>query len=459
MIGGAVLRRLAVATAIALPGVPAAAQSAWQPPALTITRYDEDWSGLAHASDPARWTERLKYVPLGGDAYLTTGIEARARDESYRDNLWGDGPAPDDGYLWLRLMPYADLHVGQLRAFVQPIAAYAVGVAGGPGPIDQTRVDLLQGFADATVRVGGDATVTLRGGRQMLSLGTERLVGTRYGPNVPLAFDGFRALFETGGTTVNFLAAEPVRPGPGSFDDRSSAAKSLWGVYATRPGFDLYYLGYRNRRAQFDAGSGEERRHSIGLRSFGTAYDWHWNVEAVVQFGRLGDQRIRAWTIGSELGRHLRDVPFKPDLVMRFNMVSGDTKRGDGTLGTFNALFPKGKYFGELSPIGPYNIVNLNPGVTLDLGGNVSAGLMGQFYWRYASADGIYDVPGNLVRSAGTARSRFIGRQIEATADWQATPELDLSVSLSGFAPGAFIRETGPARAIAMLGLEANYRF
>ena len=34
----------------------------------------------------------------------------------------------------------------------------------------------------------------LRGGREQMSLGTERLVGTRYGPNVPLAYDGGRVI-------------------------------------------------------------------------------------------------------------------------------------------------------------------------------------------------------------------------------------------------------------------------
>ncbi|TYC91403.1 hypothetical protein, partial [Novosphingobium sp. BW1] len=36
---------------------------------------------------------------------------------------------------------------------------------------------------------------------------------------------------------------------------------------------------------------------------------------------------------------------------------------------------------------------------------------------------------------------------------------LELSGSLSLFAPGAFIHQTGPSRTITMSGLEANFRF
>lgn len=442
-----------------LVATPALAQGgeAWQPPTLTNTRYDEDWGKLADpANRTGRWTEQLKYIPLDADGstWAGTGVELRARMESFGDNLWGGAPAPDDAYLWLRAAPYVDLDAGPVRAFVQPIAAYAVGVAPSASPIDQTRTDLLQGFVE--VEAG---PVILHGGRQMLSLGTERLVGTRYGPNVPLAFDGGRADVHLGRATVSLFAAHPVQARAGTFDDRSSPDKALWGAYATLPGLDLYYLGYRNRAALFGGVDGREERHSLGLRSHGASGDWGWNVEGVYQFGHYEGQRIAAWTIGTEVGRRFPNLPLAPDATLRFNIVSGDRRAGDGRLGTFNALFPKGKYFGELSPVGPTNIVSLNPRVSGALGGGVSASLAAMAYWRASKGDGVYDIPGNLVRAAGDSDARFIGKEAEVTLAWQATPEWELSTSFSAFAPGAFIRDTGPAKTITMLGLESNFRF
>lgn len=437
---------------------PAQAQSseAWQSPTLTNTRYDEDWSQLA---DPAhrtgRWTEDLKYIPFNADGtvWMGSGIELRARTESFTNNLWGDAAAPDDAYLWLRAAPYVDLHAGPVRAFVQPIAAYVVGVAPSAGPIDQTRKDLLQGFVELAA-----GSVTLRGGRQMLLVGTERLVGTRYGPNVPLAFDGVRADIRSGKTVVSLFAAKPVQPLGGNFDDRSSPTKALWGAHAALPRLDLYYLGYRNRTANFSEATGREERHSFGLRSHGVSGDWRWNVEGVVQFGTFAGQRIRAWTLGSEVSRGFPQTPLKPRATLRFNVISGDGDPHDGKLGTFNALFPKGKYFGELSPIGPTNIVNVHPGVTIALAKNVSLGLAGMAYWRFSIADGIYDIPGNLILGTAGSGARFIGKEAEATLSWQATPELELSTSFSAFSAGRFLRETSPAKTIMMIGAEANFR-
>jgi hypothetical protein len=314
---------------------------------------------------------------------------------------------------------------------------------------------MLQGFAEI-----GVGPVTLRGGRQMLSLGTERLVGTRYGPNVPLAFDGVRGSVTLGkDAKLDLFALNPVQPGPASFDDRTSPTRILWGAYATLAELDLYYLGYRNRAARFGGLTGREVRHSVGARSHGVRGDWHWNVEGIYQFGDYEGQRISAWTIGTEVGRTLPGLPLSPDATLRLNIVSGDRHRGDGTLGTFNALFPKGKYFGELSPVGPTNIINLNPRISAPLGDGFSASIGATAYWRFARQDGVYDIPGNLIRAAGDSRARFIGKEAEATLAWQATPELELSTSLSFFAPGAFIRDTGPAKTIAMTGFEANFRF
>ncbi|MBB4857794.1 hypothetical protein HNO88_001105 [Novosphingobium chloroacetimidivorans] len=450
------MRNLLLLSAL-LASAPAFAQSgeAWQPPTLTNTRYDEDWSELADpANRTGHWTEDFKYVPLTGDGavWLSTGGELRARVESFGNNLWGGADAPDDAYLWTRATPYVDLHADPVRAFVQPIAAYAVGVAPSAGPIDQTRTDLLQGFVEVAT-----GPITVRGGRQMLSLGTERLVGTRYGPNVPLAFDGVRTDVAAGDTKVSVFYARPVQARLGTFDDRSSPAKALWGAYAASPTLDVYYLGYRNRAASFGGITAREERHSLGLRSHGASGEWRWNVEGVVQLGRFEDQRIRAWTLGSEVSRAFPRAPLKPRATMRFNVISGDRHKG-GTLGTFNALFPKGKYFGELSPIGPTNIVNLHPSVSLTLRDDLTLGLAAMAYWRYSKGDGIYDIPGNLIRGPGEARSQFIGKEVEASLSWQVVPELELSTSLSAFSAGAYLRETGPARTITMLGLEANFR-
>jgi hypothetical protein len=80
-------------------------------------------------------------------------------------------------------------------------------------------------------------------------------------------------------------------------------------------------------------------------------------------------------------------------------------------------------------------------------------------YWRFSRGDGIYDVPGQLIRAAGQGASRYIGNQVELSANWQASTILSVSASASLFRAGDFLRQTGPARPIRMVGTEIMFRF
>lgn len=438
--------------------LPLAAQA--QEVAQTNLRYVEDWSVLRDATRDG-WRE-AKYIPITNDGavYLTVGGEARARYEAFDNNLWGDPPAPDDGYLLLRLMPHADLHAGPARVFVQGIAGYARGVGAGKGPADETGIDLLQGFADLRVPLGGADSLTLRGGRELVALGSERLVGIRYGPNIPQAFDGARAIADIGPVRVDAFHLRPVAIGAGDFDDRTSKTRRLDGLYATVTpakdiGIDAYWLGYTNADARFGGRTGHETRDTFGLRFFGRRGDLGWNWEAMLQRGRFDGMPIRAWSLATETAWRFSQAPLTPRIRLRANIASGDRNPSDDRLGTFNALFPKGKYFGELSPIGPRNIVNLHPSVDFDFGKGVTVELAAARFWRESRGDGIYDIPGGLLRAAGASDARHIGDQVEISAGWQASALLSFTASLSAFRPGAYIRDTGPGRTIHMVGAEA----
>jgi hypothetical protein len=430
----------------------------------TNLRYDEDWSVLHGAErDEGR---SAKYIPIAADGsvYLSLGGEVRARYEGFDENLWGDQPAPDDGYLWLRALPHADLHAGPARIFIQGIAGYARGVGAGKGPADESGIDLLQGFADVRLPLGGDASLTVRGGRELVALGSERLVGIRYGPNIPQAFDGVRAIAEHGSVRVDAFHLRPVEIGAGDLDDRTSNTRRLDGVYATiMPttdiGVDAYWLGFENEQARFGGRTARETRDTYGLRFFGKHGNLGWNWEAMLQRGRFGDDRIRAWSVATETSWSFVDAPLKPKARLRANIASGDRDATDNRLGTFNALYPKGKYFGDLSPIGPRNIMNVQPSVGFDLGSGLTVELLAASFWRQSRGDGIYDLPGGLIRPAGGSRARHIGDQFEISAGWQASANLSFAVSLSAFRPGAFIKDTGSARTIRMVGAEAMIKY
>lgn len=213
-------------------------------PTHTIMRYDEDWSALADpANRTGRWTENFKYIALSADGsvYLTTGIEVRSRYEGYWGTNWGG--SPDEDYIWWRAMPYADLHLGGVRIFAQPVLAYVSGADVPERPVDETGADLLQGFVDAEVEVDGLGTARVALGRRMITLGAGRFVDTRYGPNVQLAFDGIDASIAGDDHRLTVLYQRPVDSRLGNFDDRTSRSRELWSAYGTHWLDDAHTMG------------------------------------------------------------------------------------------------------------------------------------------------------------------------------------------------------------------------
>lgn len=419
------------------------------------------------ASALAAWMAMASPLPaLAQDRSqaLATSVsgEVRLRHEAYARPEWGD--APDDGYLWLRLTPKVTAEAGPVGVVVQPILAYAEGVAGGAGPVDRTGIDLMQAYAELHLPLDDRTTLGLRGGRSLIALGSERLVGKRYGPNVPLPFDGVQMSLMRGAARLDLIHAWASEIGPGDFDDGSVRRRHLRSAYLTaEPApdlhVDLYWIGYTDRAARFGGIGGREARDTFGLRLFGQHGRLAWNWETMIQRGNFAGQSIRAWSQATETSIRFPETPLAPLLRLRANIASGDRSHGDRRLGTFNAMFPKGRYFGELTPLGPRNIVNVNPGLVLDPGGGVQIEINAAAFWRASRLDGIYDLSGRELRAPGITRARHIGNLAELGLSVELSHEWSLAASAGAFTAGRFIERSGAGGTIWMAGTEITCRF
>ena len=454
-----------------LLSLPVLSKAQHEEPSITLVRYDEDYSYLrSSANRTGKWWEPLKFIPLTEKTYLTLGNEFRLRFESITNDNWGLGK--DDAYLWLRLLPYADLHaLDSIRLFGQLVMAEAIDRE-PLTPLDENRVDFLQFFGDLAVPAGNSGTLTLRGGRQLFSYGSGRLVDVRYGPNVPRPFDAVKAVLQNGSWRVDTFYSSPVAVDTGSFDDKSDNDSRFWGAYLTRmltgtfgstknesAGLDMYYLGLDRTSAAFNQATGDELRHTLGTRFFGIAQDWDWDLEGFYQFGKFASGDIRAWSFASHVGYTFRHLCFSPRAGLKANVISGDENADDSDIETFNPLFPKGKYFGELTPLGPQNLLNMQLDLSLSLTEKWKFLFTVAPYWRYSTDDAIYDIGGNVVRPGGSSDERFVGIVWEPVLSCQFSRHLEGLISYSQFHAGDFIKETGQDKTIRFVGLELLFRF
>src|SRR5580692_6789182 len=443
------------------------------PPARVyhLLREDDDWSFLADQAERRDFWDSTKYIRLRSgrnDWFLSMGGEAREIWEQIGNDNWGQQPFMN-GYFNERYMFYFDVHYGKhVRSFVELKSGLNSYRIGGPRPIDEKKLDFQAAFLE--VGTGDDRNwVKFRAGRQEMEYGSGRLIDVREGPNVRLSFDGFKVRAGVGSWQIDGFAMRPDLDNFGFFDNAPNHAVGFWGVYGVRPlkknlTLDTYYLGLDRKSATFNRGTGQEVRHSIGAglsRTIAqTKPGWDFDYEALWQFGSFGSANIRAWTVASETGYRVPTVLLKPRFSVKADISSGDNPRTN-TLGTFNPLFPKGNYFGVLATTGPgpINFIDVHPRVETALPDNVSVSFDWIVQWRENVNDGVYAVPGFLIRAADGSRARFVGDRPGTEIRWQANRHLWFQADYGIFYAGSFLKETQPGRNLNYWALWTGYKF
>lgn len=436
-----------------------------------LLREDEDWSFLADPAKRQDFWDPLKYIRLReghDDWFMTIGGEAREVWEQIGNDNWGQQPFWN-GYLNERYMPYFDVHYGRhVRTFVELKSGINSFRYGGPRPIDEKKLDFQAAFLQVGTALGQNF-IELRVGRHELEYGSGRLIDVREGPNVRLSFAGFVVKSKIRRWLVDGFALRPDVDNPGFFDNTPNHGVGFWGVYAIRAlphntSLDLYYLGLDRKEATFERGTAQEVRHSLGgriSRPIATERPgWDFDDEALWQFGSFGSDNIQAWTVATETGYRFTTVRLKPRVSAKADISSGDHPNSP-TLGTFNPLFPKGNYFGVLATTGPgpINFIDVHPRVEVTFPYGVTGSFDWIVQWRESLDDGVYAVPGFLIRAADGSRARFVGNRPGTEIRWQKTRHLWFQADYGIFYAGSFLKQTQPGRNLNYWALWAGYKF
>ncbi len=446
------------------------AAQAVAPPPYTPLVWDMDWTCLVSAAATYRagtdYTDRFHYIPLGEHSFLSLGGQVRERGE-YQDHPAFGAQPPDNGYFLQRYLLSADLHIGQrLRSFIQLNSGLVDGRNGGPRPgIDKDTFDVNQGFIDLQPWKSAAHNLTVRAGRQLISLGSTRLIATGAGLNVEQPFDGFRLTLHYGPWTADGLAVRPTEIKTGAFDNEPNPAEELWGLYTTRAlptlhtNLDLYYLGYDHKSVHYAQGTGREQRETIGTRVWSHTSTWDYDFEYTAQFGRFHSGNIMAWGTGYHLGYTFTQARFAPRPELDGGVLSGDHNPHDNTLATFNPLFPNGNYLSQSILLGPFNLIIVRPTYKTTLTRKASSNTNVEFLWRQATQDGVYNIVGILTHPPNNSNARFIGTQIQQEFDYNFTRHLTGSFAYEHFYAGAFLKQSPPGRSLNFVSPQLTYNF
>lgn len=436
--------RLATACAIAVAAASPAMAQTDKPATASPFRYDDD--PKAFAADSADGTyARLKFIPLADGDYLSLGADLRERGEASDVGLLGFRSGSGDAYVLHRLLVYGNLQLGpNIRLFAQLGDQDQVGRRPSAAPTDVDRLDLQQAFIDLSSDLGR-GRATLRAGRAELSFDEGALIGLRDGPNVRQVWDGVRLTYVAGRWRWDSFAVKPVGVDPGVFDDSAIRGQGLAGVHVTAAlspiAFDAFYYRSVMPTVRLLAASGREATHSLGARARGVVGPFDFSLGAIGQTGDLAGRRVRAFALHADAGLTFPGS-WKPHVLARTDVISGGGSR-DGTISTFNSLYPNVAYSTEATIEAPANLVEVGLVAKASPSRTVTLQYTLEGLWRYSSRDAFYAPPLMPLVRPDASGDRFTGVEQQLRATLRPDRFLTVTAALVHFGSGDFMRRAG----------------
>ena len=439
-------------------------------PAFRPIRYEEDYSFL-RTDTGSTWYPEFKYMPLNktGNTFLSVGGDLRTRFTVSRNEKWGGAPVAKDAYWVNRALVHTDLRIDKrFRFFLQLQSGFVNGRNEQMTvlPVEHNELEVHQLFAEVGL-LKDPGQLILRVGRQEMACGSLRLVAARDYPNVRRAFDGARLLFRKNSIQSSIFYHRVVEDKKWAFDDKVlSPGIEFWGWYNTASGIpflqniELYYLAMDKEQSQWNDVQGHEQRTTIGTRVFGKGEKLTYDFEGIYQFGHIAESKIRgAWSVSSNLYVMPGSLKFQPKLGLKAELISGDIRSGDGVVQSLNPFFPNGGYFGLPGIIGPTNLFDLHPSVSIKPGKKITLGADYDIFWRLSKNDGIYGPASNMIYPAGESDARFIGHQLGVDLNYDPNAYLNFLVNPYWFWPGSFIKEKSAGKTIFLIYILAQVKF
>tara|TARA_B110000240_G_scaffold14152_1_gene14672 strand:- start:20 stop:1429 length:1410 start_codon:yes stop_codon:yes gene_type:complete len=412
----------------------------------------------------------IKFVPLNEkkNIYLSFGGQVRPRYEYYSNRSW----KADDNVRFYsqRLAFHTNIVLGKyLRVFGEFYHGYT---SHKKEFVQYDELDIYQAFIEFKFSVKEKVDFSLLFGRQEMGLGVGRLVGFREGPNIRRSFDAARLLYNQEEIKIQAFLGKEVRPDFGIFNndftlfDDDATNPSLWGVYSQfkingLTGLnEVYYLGFNSNQTTFNDVTGEETRHSVGLRRFGRlGRRWNYNTEVTYQFGTISDSDISAFNFETDWHYTLINTAWKLNPGLKLEYTSGDKNSGDKKINSFNPLFVNPAYYSLAATVTPVNLVAIHPSISLRPTEKLRLYTEWAFFWRASKNDGLYQPPRFINRPANGIVEKELGSQLGLQASYQLNRHLSFNINISYFITGKFQEVSEEAENIFHFAPTLNYKF
>jgi len=407
-----------------------------------------------------------------GPVTFDLGGQVRLRYE-YDDGftIKGYEPGGHDQLLLERLrLDLSARFWGRPRIFLQLQDAHAFLTRLGDedfstsSPIEDT-LDIRQLHLE-WLRIGGGA-LGFGIGRQQISYGDQRVFGPgNWGNTGRFAWDAAMMKIDTRWFLTDLWVGRYLLYKTDVWPDRSASGFVTFVGYTqvqNLPGrLDLFYV-YKNDATSTlagESGSGELRSNTVGIQSEGTALDvLDAGATFVAQFGRYGQDTIRAYGANAKLGGTV-PVAGNPRLGLQYTWGSGDSDPMDGVRGTFDGVYGGRDifFYGYLNLFFWANLRDAEVDFSVKAWRDLTVYVEYHHFNLDRACDAWYTTGLKASRRDPTGDSgTTLGDELDTRAVLTLWNHLELMTGYGRFLPGSFVKNTGPAEAANWTFFQAVY--
>ncbi len=425
-------------------------KSGYAPFAINAWPYfDADWRFVESLPcEDRNFVERMKRIHLNDCWLLSTGGQTWLKYHHEQNSRLTE--AVND-YTQLNFRVYTDLwYSDKLRVYGEYNWADIAGEELLPTPPDVDRGDIQNLFVDLKLFEWADKPVYIRGGRQELLYGSQRLISPLPWANKRNSFDGLKLFRQGEKWDYDLFWAQFVPPNANDFDtpDNNQNLVGSWLTYRPEKGtaVDMYYLLFDNDNNSVQQGivRTPSETHTMGSRWSGDKDGRLWDFEGAIQFGEQANNDLFAGMATGGLGRHWKDARWNPTAWLYYDYASGDSDPTAGTVNTFNQLFPFGHYYhGWADLVGRQNIHDLNSHLYLYPAPWCTVWLQYHHFWLDQNQDALYNAGGVAIRRDPTGQAGSnVGDEVDLALNFHLTNYSDILLSYNKLFGGRFLEET-----------------
>lgn len=327
------------------------------------------------------------------------------------------------------------------------------------------NLDLRQAWVDIGHESGW---WDIKGGRQVLAFGSERVIGGGDWTNNARVFDAVKLGIHHGANRVDLFSSSVVVTQQAG-EDHHVQGDNLHGAYASlgsvipHAKFEPYVLWRVSPK--YNAGPGATGKYdswTYGVRAAGTITPaWNYEMELLGQNGKVANQPLNAYASEVQFRYQFLNARWTPSILAEFNFASGDRHPNDGRINTLDQLYPTNHSpYGFVDVIGRRNTKNVKAGYWIQPKKWLLLKAEGHQFWLASKYDGVYAAGGGLIVAPVLtgAKSINVGGEIDGSAAITLSRHYTVGVQGGHLFAGGFIQQYSPGAGRGFYAVWVDFR-